>query len=329
VNYVYGKLQTEADIINHHFDNGVPWAEALSGEPFHQAIMDDWQYRKSKTSAGHKVYLSVTPLNFSRNGLAAYRGAADNMALAAPWNMYSFNHADVKTAYLNYCKRIIDFFQPDYFNMAIEANLFYVNNPKHWTEYLQLHTQVYQQLKNAYPKLPIFVSVSGAHLLDGFLEGNDYAQQRLAVMQLMEYSDLYAVSFYPYLSSYQGNAYPDNTFENLFTISSKPLAIAQTGYAAQSFSLHAGTEPVSITTDPLKQQQYMQQLLEACEKYKATFVINFAVRDYDQLWAQASSPADINIAWRNTGFYDENGNARPALTTWKQVLSRIHQPSVH
>src|SRR5688572_10737883 len=28
VDAVYTKLDTEADIINHHFDNGVPWVEA-------------------------------------------------------------------------------------------------------------------------------------------------------------------------------------------------------------------------------------------------------------------------------------------------------------
>src|SRR5687768_11235989 len=63
-NYVYTKLQSEADVINHHFDNGVPWVEALSGAEFSEQIKDDWNFRKSKTSVNHKIYVSVTPLNF-------------------------------------------------------------------------------------------------------------------------------------------------------------------------------------------------------------------------------------------------------------------------
>jgi hypothetical protein len=326
VNYTYDRLETESDIINHHFDNGVPWNEALSNEPFHQDVMADWEFRKSRTSANHKIYLSVTPLNFLRTGLSAYRGETDNMVLPAPWDTYPFNHANVKTAYLNYCKRIIDFFKPDFFNMAIEANLLYVNAPGKWSEYMQLHQFVYNELKSSYPGLPIFTSVAGAYLLPGFIGGSDHVQQRLAVLQLMDYSDLYGISFYAYLSSYLGNPYPENTFDELFSISEKPIAIAETGYAAQNFSVDAGNGLVSIESDPVKQEKYTSDLLSACEKYNALFVINFALRDYDQLWVHVGSPTDISIAWRDTGFYDENGNARLALNTWKKFLSRKHQP---
>lgn len=326
VNYVYDKIESEADIINHHFDNGVPWQEAFTGAPFSQMITGDWNFRKSHTPASHKVYLSVTPLNFSRTGLAAYRGSEDNMPLPSPWDTYRFNDEAVKVAYFNYCKRSIDFFQPAYFNMAIEANLLYFNNPAVWSEYMQLHSYIYQKLKATYPALQIFTSVTGAHLLDGYFGGNDYAQQRLAVLQLMEYSDLYAISFYPYLSGFLANPYPENTFEELFNISPKPLAIAETGYVAQRFTIDVGKGLVNIESDPAKQQKYFQDLLKACEERKAEFVINFALRDYDQLWEDIGSPNDINIAWRDSGFYDENGNSRPVLATWKSYFKKNHQP---
>jgi hypothetical protein len=325
VNDVYAKLETDADIINHHFDNGVPWVEALNEQPFHQAIADDWNFRKSKTSANHKIYLSVTPLNALRTGLASYRAGEENMALPTPWDTYPFNHVNVRTAYFNYCKRIIDFFKPDYFNMAIEANLLYVNSPEKWSAYLQLHQYVFAQLKFTYPDLPIFSSVSIAYLLPGYIDGNDYVQQRLAALQVLDYSDMYGISFYPYLSSYLGNPYPETTFNAIFPLSQKPIAIAETGYAAQTFSFDLGSGPVTIESDPAKQQKYFKDLLAACEQYHVRFVINFTIRDYDQLWVQSGSPTNIGILWRDTGFYDESGNPRPALSTWKQYLSRKHQ----
>jgi hypothetical protein len=328
-NYVYTKLETESDIVNHHFDNGVPWMEALNEQPFHQNIVDDWNFRKSKTNETHKVYVSATPLNFSRNGLAAYRGESDNMELPVPWNSYPFNHVNVRTAYFNYCKRLVDFFNPDFFNMAIEANLLYVNNPTKWSEYLQLHQYVYAQLKFTYPDLKVFTSVAGAHLVAGFLEGNDYVQHRLAALQLLEHSDLYGISFYPYLGKYLANPYPEGTLEQLFSISTKPVAVAETGYAAQTFSLDAGSGLITIESDPSKQQKYIKELLTVCEKFKAVLVINFVIRDYDQLWVQIGSPTDINIAWRDSGLYDENGNPRPALNTWKGFLARKYQAPVN
>jgi hypothetical protein len=248
------------------------------------------------------------------------------MPLPEPWDTYHFNDESVKIAYLNYCKRIIDFFRPDYFNMAIEANLLHVNSPLLWTEYMELHRYIYQQLKMVYPELPIFSSVSGAYLLDGYFAGNDHSLQRLAALQLIEHSDLYALSFYPYLSGFLGNPYPESSFDELFNISPKPLAIAETGYVAQNFTIDVGAGAVSIESDSEKQQKYFQDLLTACEKRGAEFVINFTLRDYDQLWVKLGSPIDVNIAWRDSGFYDENGNDRPVLSTWKKFLSKKHQP---
>jgi hypothetical protein len=322
VSYVYTKLDAEADIINHHFDNGVPWPEALSGASFSQNILNDWNFRKIKTSAHHKVYVSVTPINFSRTGLAAYRGETDNLELPSPWNTYRFNDEQVKTAYLNYCKRTIDFFQPDYFGMSIEANLIHILKPELWADYLELHQYIYSQLKTAYPELPVFTSVVGAYLLHGFIDNNDHVTERLAVLQLLDYSDYYAISFYPYMSKHLGNPYPENTFDDLFNISGKPLVVAETGYVAQTFSMDLGSGLTTVESDQTKQQRFFSDLLAACDKRKAEFVIDFVIRDYDQLWAQIGSPTDLNIAWRDSGLYDENGNTRRAHSTWKEFFSK-------
>lgn len=322
VEYAYEKLATEADIINHHFDNGVPWPEALSGDEFSDFIMDDWKFRKNRTEPGHKTYVSVSPINSFRDDLAAYRGSEDNMPLPAPWDGYAFNDDHVKTAYLNYCKRAIEFFEPDYFGMSIETNLLYVLNPGAWTDYLELHEYIYQQLKFFYPELPVFSSLSGAPLLEGFLNGSDHVQQRLAAMQVLQVSDYYAISFYPHLSSHMGNPYPEGTFDELFSISTKPLIIAETGYTAQAFSMDAGNGAFTIDTDQEKQKKFVDDLLAASEKWKARFVIYFNVRDYDQLWVQIGSPMDLNIAWRDAGLYDEGGNPRPALNSWRDWFKR-------
>lgn len=322
VEYTYEKLATEADIINHHFDNGVPWPEALNGDEFSDFIMDDWQFRKSRTEPGHKTYVSVSPINSSRDGLAAYRGSEDNMSLPAPWDGYAFNDEHVKTAYLNYCKRVIEFFEPDYFGMSIETNLLYVLNPGAWTDYLELHEYIYQQLKFFYPELPVFSSVAGAPLLEGFVNGGDHVQQRLAALQVLQVSDYYAISFYPHLSSHMGNLYPEGTFDELFSIGTKPIIIAETGYTAQTFSMDAGNGAFTIDSDQEKQKKFVDDLLAASEKWNAKFVIYFTVRDYDQLWVQIGSPTDLTIAWRDAGLYDEGGNPRPALNSWRDWFER-------
>jgi hypothetical protein len=326
--YTYDMLSEQADIVSHHFDNGVPWQEALNGEGFPRHIMDDWNYRVGKADVKQKTLVSVTPINFAHNGLAAYRGSEDNMPLPFPWGTYAFNHDDVKVAYLNYCRRVIDFFQADYFAMSIETNLLYMMNPHLWSDYLELHAHVYQQLKREYPELPVFCSVAGAPVLKGFIDGNDHVQQRLAVMQLLQLSDFYAVSFYPYLNGYLGNTYPENTFDELFSISTKPVVVTETGYTAETFSKYSGHDMITIQSDPVKQQQYLNDLLAAAEKWQAEFIIYFTIRDLCQIWSQTGSSADVSIAGRGAGLFDGQGNPRPAMNSWREWFKKRVKPDV-
>lgn len=84
VEYAYEKIKTDGNIVCHHFDNGIPWPEALAGTAFHQEIMNDWVYRESHTPPGHRVYVAITPINLARNGLALYRAQKDDLPLPAP-----------------------------------------------------------------------------------------------------------------------------------------------------------------------------------------------------------------------------------------------------
>jgi hypothetical protein len=326
VNYTYSKISTDSDIINHHFDNGVPWKEALLDTAFHPNIMSDWTFRKQNTPVGHKVYLSVSALTIERNGMAKYRAESEDMPLPDSWNSYRFNDEKVKAAYLNYCKRIIGFFNPDFFNMNVEGNLLYFVNPALWTDFIEFHRFIYQELKIAFPSLPIFCSVTGAQMLPGYFPDSDHVQQRLAALQLLEHSDLYAISFYPYISAYLGNPYPENSIEDLFSLSDKPLAIAETAYPAQTFTINMGGTDLTISADATKQNNYLNDLLKACEKRKAKFVINFVLRDYDALWASAGAKNDLSVAWRDTGLIDENGNERKAYVTWKNHFKHALKP---
>jgi hypothetical protein len=320
--FTYERIAADADIVNHHFDNGVPWVEAENNEPFHANITNDWQFRKNSTPAGHKVYVSVTPINFLRTGIANYRAEEEDMELPAPWDTYSFNSEPVKKAYLTYCTQIIDFFEPDFFNMAIEANLLYFNESPLWDDYLELHEYIYTELKSEYPDLPVFCSVVGPHMLAETFAHNDHLALRTATVRLLEYSDLYALSLYPYLTAYLGNPYPDNMLAELFSISNKPLAIAETGYAAQAFSIDTEGGTLTIVSDQDKQEKYITDLLKACTKRNAKFVINFVLRDYDDLWQEIGSPTDVAIAWRDSGLYDESGNTRKAFEIWKAYLGK-------
>ncbi|GAB4549897.1 MAG: hypothetical protein OHK0023_15110 [Anaerolineae bacterium] len=320
VDYTYRTITADADLFAHHFDNGVPWPEALAKQPFPVNLRNEWIYRKSKTPSSHKIYLSVTPINFMRNGLATYRGEKEDMPLPAPWNRYDFDHPDVQAAFLHYCQEAIHAFAPDYLNIGIEVNLLLNAAPEKWASYLRLHQATYTALKREYPDLPIFVSIYGASLLDGYTE-DDVALHRKALAEIMPYSDYFALSLYPYTTRFMTARLPTTMFDELRRLSDKPMAVAETGYIAQPLTVTINGAPFTIDSDENKQDAYIMLLLEAATKHRFKFIINFVLRDYDAIWEMLGK-TDLAATWRDTGLYDESGTPRKALTTWRGYLER-------
>ncbi|HEX4925872.1 MAG TPA: hypothetical protein VFV50_17395 [Bdellovibrionales bacterium] len=329
---IYSRMATNSNIVAHHFDNGIPWNEALANTyPYHSNIMNDWSARKTKTPAGHKVYVAVTPIDGPRSGLALYRKESDNMTLTAPFDTHAayfdFNHADVRAAYLNYCRRVIQYFNPDYFAIGIEVNLLRKNTPGAWASYLALQQYIYQQLKSEFPELPIFASVVGAILLHGYEDYTaEFAGQadpataymnamRAALDQVLQSSDYYALSFYPYATIYYNQPFPSDMIPTLFSLSNKPLVIAETGILAKDLNLLGLT---FIGTEA-RQRGYFETLIQAVKARKGRFIINFVMQDYDQLCVDISCP-DIYKVWIHTGFYSATGAERSVLQYWKQNL---------
>lgn len=333
VDDVYAKLANDADILAHHFDNGIPWNEALvDSYPYSDHIMNDWSDRLLRMSSSHKIYVAVTPINLLRDGLALYRKDADDLPLESPFDTHGsnkdFNHSDVKIAYLNYCKRVIDYFNQDYFAIGIEVNLLRKNSEDLavWSKYAELNQHVYMELKQLYPTLPIFVSVSPVEMiLDYTTPSNEFTNdaagfrdsQLAALNDVIAYSDYYAISLYPFLTEFYNIPYPDDFFDQLFSLSTRPIAIAETGMIVETFTAF-GLEFSGSTS---LQNTYIADLLANADAYSAKFVINFVLQDYDLLCISINC-SDFERMWQYTGLYDGSGNLRLSHDTWTGYLGR-------
>ena len=340
---VYTDLANNTDMVAHHFDNGIPWNAALIDTyPYDAHIMSDWQTRRDKTPPGSKIYVAITPINSDRAGLAKLRGSADDMTLTSPFDGYAsagdFNNMDVKTAYLNYCKRVIAFFNPDYLAIGIEVNLLRKNtDAATWVKYVELNHYVYTQLKALYPALPIFVSVSPVEAIAGYVgptaefagaadPAAAYAASQLsAINDGLADSDDYAISLYPYMTVFYNSSFPNDMLDKLFGLSSKPIVVAETGMLAQDIDITVGSSTLTFTGSDAAQNNYLSQLLQKANDYHAQFISWFIQQDYDQLCVALGGCTETQKLWRNTGVYDSTGTARTSYTTWTQWLARPQQ----
>jgi len=301
-------VRTNADLIAHHIE-GVPWSEALQDEPFPKELMEDRETKRSMKPPGAKVYLAISP---GRGELKlAEKGTTP---LPAELVGKTYGDALVKKAYLNYCRRSIEFFKPDYLCIGIEVNEILSAGKEKWEAYAELHRHVYRELKKEHPDLPIFASYTLHDLI------KHKGEQLKASQELMAFNDVVAISFYPFFIG-QSAEVAFKWLTESFDSFKKPYAMVETNDTAERTEFPKSK--IVLSGSPEKQKAYVQALMELAERKRFEFVVLFIHRDYDPLWNAIKETApEFFIAWRDCGLIDEVGKERPAYGVWRDYFRR-------
>lgn len=320
VDTAYAFINNHCDIISHHFDDGIPYEEVFTDQPFPTAMQQDIQTRLTKTAPGKKVFLSVAALNISRREKPDYYSQSTvSDAVKDAWRVKPINDPDVVTAYLTYISRLIDSFNPEMVNFAVESNLSLFTAAA-FAEYKAFIAQVYPALKSKYPSVPFFLSF----MVDETSTGFEYARQ------LLPYTDYIGLSAYPYTgvtSSANGNTdpslFPAGYFERYINMAEKPLAFAETGYIAEnllvpSFNLNKqGRE--------IWQRDYLELICKICNENRAKLLIWFCSKDYDAGNTRLQAMGlyqDLFALWQDIGLKDPAGKSRPVLQSWLNWMEK-------
>jgi hypothetical protein len=321
VDWVHREIRANGDIVSEHFEEGIPWQEALEGKPFPEEFTSFLYDRLNHRRKGDRLLLSLNAMDPLRRALAPYRGNKENMPLPRPWSSYRFNSPEVKTAYARYVRRMVELFNPDYLAIGVETNLLMRNQPAKWADYIELLSSTYQNIKKTYAG-PVFVTVEAVALLGpSYSEANADDQAR-ALKDLLPYCDILGVSLHPFMSSFLAERVPEELYDRVFELApGKKVAITEASYPARKWSTRVNGTLVEFTGTDEKQEAFLSRLLESAERHEAPFAIWFTIRDYDALWKATGKRNDLLI-WRDTGLYDESGSARKALGTWKGWLAR-------
>lgn len=320
VQSTYKGITANADIICHHFDDGVPWPEAFEDKPFSAHLRNDWKTRKDNTPEGFKVFVAVTPLDMFRKGMALYHGEKENMPLPKSFRDKTFDDPEIVKAYLNYCRRVVKYFRPDYLAIGIEVNELIHNSADKWPGFVRLYRHVYSRLKKDHPQMPIFATFTLHNMLQ---EGwSDIESQRTKVKEFLAEVDIVGISFYPFMKTIGPPERPVEAFDWCRKFAGdKPIAITETGFPAEPTRLE--DFKVTLPGSPQSQATYFETLLSAAHRDQYLFVIAFLYRDYDALWEKikVGMSGDWAAAWRDCGLVDGAGKKRPAYEVWGKYFN--------
>ena len=315
--FTYANINYHSDLVIHHFDNGIPWDEALENSDLPGNIIYDLNDRISRTGKDQQVYLALTPLSTYRDRVSDYWGKTQHMELTGKWKDKSFDDPELIQAYNNFCTFMIEKFDPEYFAYGIEVNMLGYHDPDAFEQYLVLVENVYGSLKESYPDLPVFLTIQ----LETFI--NHYGDQEAIVRSLLPFTDYIAISSYPFGNFSDPADIPEDWFSRLYDMSpEKPVAIAETAYLAEDLTLEIFNGN-TIEGNQDYQVKYMDLLFNEMAGLDCRFITWFALRDYDELWLKMEEQGadEIFKSWRDTGLMDEMGNPRKALDYWDSWLS--------
>lgn len=315
-------IKAHGDIIEQHFEEGVPWQEALDNRPYEPAMRKEIADR-ARRMGNYRRIVSINAINMARNGLAEYRGKRNNMPLSGEWKKRRLNDPTVKQAYLQYCNQIIENLRPDFLLIGVEVNLLQRLKDSSWKEYMELHRYIYRALKKSHPNLPLLASVVCTSYFPGLCDEDNPIDQRAKLRELLPYVDVLGFSVHPFMSSWTAERVPDQMFfHELFALASgKPFAITESSYPAQAWQMQVGWSPVKFNGTPEKQAAFLKAMLDASLKLRPRFISWFCIRDYDRLSRRIPN-IPLIIVWRDTGLFDEQGQPRQALRVWDEVLQK-------
>jgi hypothetical protein len=307
------------DIVSVMFIGGIPWREALDGKPFSKDVQENMRYRPPP---GKKLFLSISPLNKDRRGLAPYWGETDNQALPQPWNSEPLNSPRVKRAYLNFIMRAVETMRPDYLAIGVESNVMLSRDQSKWQQLKELHRDTYTAIKKVHRSLPVFFTTEVLHYKRLTRDAKGTNQEK-EVADMMRYSDFFAMSLYPHMSPEVGRPLPGN-FLDFARRFKKGIAVSESGMTSRPVDLRSYN--TSLYGSDADQTQFTDYLLKTAARDNYEFVVNFATTDSDRLVARLRPQlADLARIWAYIGMQTSDKRPKPASAVWDGFFRARHE----
>ena len=313
--------ESHGDIVSVMFIGGIPWQEALDAKPFSKDVQDNMNYR---APAGKKLFLSISPLNKDKRGLAPYWGDSENQPLSKPWDKEPLNSPRVKKAFLNFVLRAVEAMHPDYLAIGVESNVLLSRDRVKWQQLKELHRDTYNAVKTLHRTLPVFFSTEVLHYKRLTRDAKSSDQEK-EVADLMRYSDFFAMSIYPYMSSEVPRILPQNflEFANRFR---KTVVVTESGMTSRNVELRSyGTVLYGSDAD---QTRFTELLLKSAARDNYEFVINFASTDSERLVNRLRGQmADLARIWAYIGMQTGDRRPKPASAVWDGFFRGKYEPA--
>jgi len=322
VDQVHARVLPNATLYAQHMDQCLPWHAALDGSAFPAWLENNLAEVRARKTAAQTLYVAMTPTANDRRSMAAACGDEEGEERTLPRVLRGarFDAPAVESAYVNYVRRIIDALHPAYVNIGIEMSELALKHPEEWPAFEALFRHTVDALRQSHPDVNV-----GLELVLQSIMKPSVADM---VKPAAEYGDYVGISFYPYGGAYgelfKAPALPPppeqwrTPLRFLRKWTSKPIAIAETGYTTANVRLDVGGG-LNFPGDEVLQKAFLEDLIDVAVRDSYLFVVWFVPIDYAKLLAkfeQIGKAADWMKIWVYTGLFDSQLRTKSAFEIW-------------
>ena len=287
----------------------IPWEEFLPGSEVSQDLAENTAAEiDAIDDADLDVFFAIDPTDGST--------ARDRLGdLPADLTGRRFDDAAVRAAFLSYAEYIARNYAPAYMALGVEMNLYYERNQDDFENFKSLYNEAYARVKELSPETSITVTFQYEDL-QGILPRADQHFASWHLVRAFEPNiDFVGISTYPSLVYAHPSQMPETYYSQLTAFTSKPVAIAEMGYASSG-----GTTNASETGEEL-QASFVERALIETEDLDMPFAVWFTI--WDPGYAR-DTPFAI---FQDMGLIRADDTRKLAWSTWEESLLRPYEAS--
>lgn len=292
-----------------------PWKEFVIGaEGESQTRTDLINQVKLANQNNLETMFVIDPLN----GL----NRREFIGLPTDWEA-NFANPNIRNAHRNYALWIIHTFHPRYLGIASEINTYMDAHPNDAKNFISLYNEIYALVKAEAPETKVFVTFQWDDLNNMFPQPEEGNPQKFdtnweQVEAFEPNLDIWVISTYPYFVFNSGTPIPADYYTPLLTRTSKPLAIAESGFSSEDVG------PLKAT--PEDQLAFLVAIHDQLGP-RLVFWVNLLLTDFnleamsDYMLANGQSTDNITSLgyFGHTGFLTSNRTPKPAMEMWDSL----------
>ncbi len=299
-----------ADLMLLHFGDSVPWELLTRCADLENCALADNDLEAARlallellnqlalhaTNFPGKVYLSVSPLNNDRDGVATNWESEANLGFTPPGD--DFADDDIRALYRAWVSFLVAKFNPDYLSQGIEINMYLNANTSDFANLLSLMKDVKNDITGG-PQV-IGPTIQWEFYKRGWdnLSGCCPAQKAQLFTMISDWSDYgvgYAFSTYPGLFQTIAINYDFTTYG--FSIGSAPVFIAESG------------------ANPTQQETLLTRLFAIKDDYNLQGVLWFFLEDDEAFFSGLPDTYPYTV-FKNNGLLMDNGTPKASYQQW-------------